>query len=236
MRRAALLILPLLVVLGMTKPQALVRAQDAPTLTDSPSAPAGDTPTPQPVLPALAINYPAQGEVLRGQVPVTGAITISGFTGWELAFSYADDTTDTWFLLAKGSDPLTGELATWDTTGLVDGNYSLRLRVRSSDAYQDVLVRGLRVANYTVFTATPSPTQSPTGTLMPTETLTPLPTFTAIATQAPTITPTFTRLPPNPLTIGPGTILFNLTQGIALVFVLFAFFGAILWLRRPRRS
>lgn len=232
MRRAAFLLFLILVIVGMSWPQASAHAQDAPTPTESPSAQTGDTPTPQLVSATLKINYPPTGETLRGPIPITGTIPAEGFTRWELAFAHADNPTDTWFLLASGVEPISGQLATWDTTLLTDGDYLLRLRVQASDAYQEVLIERLRIANYTVHTATPTSTQPPTITA--TATPTPLPP-TATITATPTIRPSSTPLPPNPAILDGASILFNLAQAVTVVFAVFAFFGAILWLRRPRR-
>ena len=101
---------------------------------------------------------------VRGVVPISGSLTLPGFSSWELAFAPLDNPTDTWFLLKSGSELNSGELYLWDTSLLTDGDYSLRLRAAFPDAYREVLVSPIQVRNYSTDTATRSPTISPTST------------------------------------------------------------------------
>ena len=153
---------------------------------------------------------------------IRGSSNETGFLSSEIDFTYAGDTTGTWFLIATGSQAVeSNTLATWDTTNITDGNYDLRLRVYLNDGtHLDALIPNLRVRNYTpVETPTPAPTAI-LPTLTPTETLTPTPY------------PTPTVLPPNPAVLTQVEISTSLAYGglgaVGLIFVM----GIYLWLRR----
>jgi hypothetical protein len=131
-----------------------------------------------------SISQPLPGGVLQGEVNIVGNTDIPGFSSAEVAFSYADDTTSTWFLIATISEPSSGQiLTTWDTSSITDGTYTLRLRVILMDStHLDILAPGLRVRNYTpIETPTPAPT-APEATALPTitPTGTPYPTPTQL--------------------------------------------------------
>jgi hypothetical protein len=80
----------------------------------------------------------------------------------EVSFAYGSDAGRTWFLIQESQQPVSGgALATWDTTTLTDGDYDLRLLVSLKDGtQQQVVVKGLRVRNYTPVEAS-SPTVTP---------------------------------------------------------------------------
>jgi hypothetical protein len=136
---------------------------------------------------------PRQGQVLQGVVTIRGSSDLSGFVSAEVAFTYSTDTTGTWFLISKSSQPVRLDtLATWDTTTITDGEYILRLRVHlKGGSSVDLLVTNLRVRNYTpVETPTPEPTAIlPTATLIPTLTFTPYPLPTPLPTNPAILTP-----------------------------------------------
>ncbi|PKN92717.1 MAG: hypothetical protein CVU44_13745 [Chloroflexi bacterium HGW-Chloroflexi-6] len=220
------LILFLVFFLWMVIPGS-VSAQDADS-TPSPTATAAgeaDPLTPQPAPAAIGITFPQAGEIVKGSVPISGLITQPGFSAWELAFSPIDNPTGTWFLLATGSETLEGQIYTWDTTSLTDGDYALRLRVRYSDAYREALVAPVRIRNYSVENSpTPSPTDPPTDTPTATARSTLLiPTSTATSTPRPTPR----SLPPNPATLENGEIFASLLQGAGYVGLAFLLFGIL---------
>lgn len=170
----------------------------------------------------VSLLAPKQGEVLQGVVTIRGTNAIQGFGSSELDFAYSDDTTGTWFLIVTSDQPAEGDiLATWDTTTISDGNYTLRLRVTMADgSFQDATVTDLRVRNYTaVETPTPAPTQvQPTP--LPTVTMTPIPF------------PTPTGLPRNPADITPSDVSLSLVYGGVGAVVLLVILGIYLNLRR----
>ncbi len=213
-----------------------VSAQEASPTPDV-GTPAGtqtlipEIPTPSPI----NIIYPVHGLRLTGVVVITGSIALDGWTSYELAFAFANDRSDSWFVFAGGRNPLAGTaLGSWKTTAISDGDYNLRLRVFSPGSFQDGFVYGLRVRNYTPDTPVP--------TLTLASTVTPEATATPVATAAPTFTPTVTltiypsptALPPNPATLGSTEIVFNLGRGALLIVFLFGVFGLFVRLRhRP---
>jgi len=179
----------------------------------------------------LAITAPQSGQVVQGLAVISGSVTLLGFSYYELAFAYEGDPTGTWFILQTSSMPVSeGELGTWDTGVLTDGDYSLRLRVYLLDgSTQETTVTGLRVRNYTAApTVIPTMTETPfAGIVAPTALLsTPAP-----ATVTPT-RPTPTPLPPNPASLGVPSIYSALGRGALLALSLFLAIGFFLRLRR----
>jgi len=152
---------------------------------------------PGPVAAQAGLNpvilQPHNGDVLQGSVAITGSSDIAGFASLEIDFAYADDSTGTWFLLASLNQPVqSGTLAQWDTTGITDGNYNLRLRVSLTDgSFRDATVQGLQVRNYTPAELPTSlaPASQPATALQATPTETPFPTPTALPRNPAALTP-----------------------------------------------
>jgi hypothetical protein len=168
------------------------------------------------------IDSPHPGQVLQGIVGVNGSSDVSGFKSAEVSFSYMDDPTGTWFMIATETQPISNDrLATWDTTAITDGNYVLRLRVNLVDGTtRDVHVQDLRVRNYTpVETLTPPPV-TPEATIIPT------------AVASPTPLPTPTTLAQNPATLASIDISTSFVYGGLATILLFILIRIYLWLRR----
>lgn len=181
--------------------------------------------------PALAIASPAPGEVLRGQVTVTGTLAAPGFTLAQLEFAYADNPTDTWFSIQVFSEPIVDStLALWDTTSITDGEYVLRLRASLEDGTLQEVTVPIQIGNDL---PVPSPTVEPTAT--PQENLIQVPTpFLLAASPTPTELPrpTPTMLPANPVSLEPNEIYQSLGRGALVILGLFALAGLILRARR----
>lgn len=129
------------------------------------------------------IRSPVDGQAVQGLLTIEGSASHPFFEAYDLAFTYSENPTDTWFSIADTvADPVSdGPLALWDTTGLTDGTYRLRLRVFLSNGnVLQVFVENLRVRNYTPIEP------APVGTLQPESTPTAAP---------PTRTPRPTPLP-----------------------------------------
>lgn len=179
----------------------------------------------------LVIVSPETGQVVQGLVIVSGTVTVLGFSSYELSFAYGDDQTGTWFTLQNSSLPVfEGELGTWDTTTLTDGDYILRLRVFLLDgSIQETIVPDLRVRNYTpVPTSTPAPTATVVAQFA-------APTAQLIAPALATVTPshpTPTPFPPNPAGLLIPSISGALGRGAILALLLILGVGLILRLRR----
>jgi len=235
-----LILFLLLPVFLLTVGAGVVFAQQASPTPESATLPPGGSPTGTQTLIAeiatqspLDITYPVHGLKVTGVVAITGKIGVSGWTRYELAFAFADNQSENWFVFAGGNSPLSGTaLGSWKTTAISDGDYNLRLRVYMSGSFQDGFVYGLRVRNYTLDTPLPtlSPTRTATSAATITPTLTPVPTFTS--TLTPTTFPSPTVLPSNPASLGNTEIVFDLARGALLIVFLFGVFGVLLRLRR----
>jgi hypothetical protein len=168
------------------------------------------------------IDEPRPGGVLQGVVTITGTSDIAGFVSAEISFTYTDDPTGTWFLIAINEQPVSNHtLVTWDTTVITDGNYVIRLRVNLTDgSIREFLVSDLRVRNY-------SPVETPTPLPVAPE-ATPLPTIKPTAMPFPTPT----VLPRNPATLAPTDVSASILYGGMAAILTFIFIGIYLWLRR----
>lgn len=180
--------------------------------------------------PPVAITSPAPGELLRGQVTITGKVDVPSFLSAGLDFGYASDPTNTWFNIQSFSQSLTDStLAVWDTTSITDGDYVLRLRVNFEDGtFQEVTVP-IQIGNDVQPTATLEPTTTPE----PESVLIPTP-FLLAASPTPTDLPrpTPTALPPNPVSLGQSQIYASLGRGALVILGLFALAGLIIRVRR----
>jgi hypothetical protein len=177
------------------------------------------------------ISSPQAGDVIRGRVQITGNMAVPNFASAELAFKYASDSADNWFMIQTFSQPTADSaLAVWDTTTLTDGDYNLRLRIFLIDGtFQDVQVSDLKIRNDTL-----EPTQ-----FVPTETA--LPQFNA-ATSFPALNqptsiaiitfPSSTPLAANPASVTTSSIYSTFGRGALIVLALFAFYSLILRLRK----
>jgi hypothetical protein len=127
------------------------------------------------------IVAPSPGEAVQGLVTVQGSASHPLFTSYDLTFTYQDEPITTWFPIVESRDVevVDGRLGLWDTTGISDGEYLLRLRVHleNGTTLEDI-IEGVRIRNKSVIeTATPAavggilPTATappPTPTLRPT--------------------------------------------------------------------
>ena len=153
--------------------------------------------------PTSVITSPSSGAVVNGQLAVTGTALDAHLDSWILDYG-AGERPSAWVTIASGSTAVvSGLLGTWNTVGLPDGTYSLRLRVTDQASHTSRYTVGVilqvptasptRTATATpTFSRTPTCTATYTATPAPTATRTPTPTFTATstATATPTRTPT----------------------------------------------
>jgi hypothetical protein len=135
------------------------------------------------------IITPLEGATVSGSVPILGTATHSQFTRYELAFGYNSNPTDTWFSI---QDPVQAQvvndvLGRWDTTGVTDGVYTLRLRVYSSErVFNEALARGIRVQNATPTPPPPAPAEVTAAPLAPVPSATPIIVLPPTSTPRPT--------------------------------------------------
>ena len=182
----------------------------------------------------LTISSPQAGQILRGKVEIVGNLDVPNFSSAELAFGYtlpegsASNSADNWFAIQAFLQPVEKSLlATWDTTKLTDGDYTLRLRVFLQDgSFQDALVSGLKIRN-----DVPLPTDVPTATLTPTATHPPA-TPTAQPATATIAIPSPTNLAVNPASVTTFSIYSTFARGGLVALVLFIIFSLLLRLRK----
>ncbi len=131
------------------------------------------------------ISGPVGSSTIRGKISIVGSATYPSFQFYVLEFS--PENTNQWQFIADSRKAVLNDtLAIWDTTGIPDGTYTLRLRVVRVDGnYSEAFAQHLVVAN-----AQPLPTNTP-AVITPTFSITALQTITIQAT-----TPTATPLPP----------------------------------------
>lgn len=181
--------------------------------------------------PPVAIVFPVPGEILSGQVTITGRTDVPGFVSSQLDFSYASNPTETWFALQTSTQPVAdAALLVWDTTIITDGEYILRLRVFADDgSFQEITVP-VKVQNDTpiptpalVFTPTPGSLEGgfPTPFLV-----------AASPTSTSTPRPTPTLLPANPVTLNQQAVYASLGRGALVILGIFALVGLFLRIRR----
>lgn len=191
------------------------------------------------------ITDPVAGSRVRGIVPVVGTASHPTFQRYELAFAYDPDPTGTWFTI---QDPLTapvtnGPLGRWDTSGVTDGVYALRLRVYGSErTFIETIVRGVRIQNtLPTPTATLAPTvpPEPTATLAPTVTAAPLGATPLVASR-PSVSEPGAALGTGALTLADERVTAAFWQGARLALAIFGILGLYvgartMWRRQNRR-
>lgn len=185
--------------------------------------------------PPVAVTSPQPGETLRGQIDIQGRMDTPNFASAELAFTYtvsASDSGASWFTIQTFLQPIANSaLATWDTTTITDGDYTLRLRVILQDGtFQDALVNDLKIRNDERL-----PTVPPTQTFADFTFLNQTPGAQAQNQETPTpelIFPTSTPLPENPASLTSSDILTIFWQSALVILILFLFFSLILRLRK----
>ncbi len=226
----------LLILFSLPTRRALTQGTDG---TDAPASTAESTATPTspratitPVStaePQIVISVPAPGQAVQGKFTIMGTSSVIGFQSAELSFSYAENPTDTWFLIFNTEEAVSaGSLAEWDTTNMTDGEYALRLVVTLENGTQlSSIVPGLRVRNYTpIETSTPTPvTPTTVSELEGTN------TFTPTHTPHP---PTSTPFPPNPAQVSNQDLAVSFTQGALLTMGAFALGGLYIVVRKLR--
>ena len=183
--------------------------------------------------PPLAITSPLAGDVLRGEITITGTTDIENFLSAQLDFTYASNPAGNWFTLQTVSQPvLSSALAIWNTASISDGDYILRLRVNLVDGtFQEVTVP-VKIQNDTPFsTSTPELVATSTPDSVTIQIPTP---FLLAASPTPTEVPrpTPTALPTNPVSLHQNEILISLGRGALVIIGIFIFAGLLIRVRR----
>jgi hypothetical protein len=179
----------------------------------------------------VSIQWPQSGQALLGNIEIFGNTAVDGYKSAEILFGYANDTTNTWFLIAQSDLPVeNGVLANWDTTVISDGNYNIKLSVTLQDgALISSIVQGVRVRNYSpIEPDTPMPvthtsTPEPGNTPVPTATISPIP-------------PTATPLPTNPVILTSTDFIAGFGRGVLIALGFFIFLGIYLGIRSMNKN
>ncbi len=141
-----------------------------------------------------SISYPTSGLVVSGVVDIIGTATHPNMHSYQLRYAPGPQPTgdSQWvdFAIVQATQVDNGVLASWNTTGLPDGQYTLALAVWGQDDPSNPYV--FFVTNLTVNNAAAPPTPTPEET--PTSTPEPLPT----AVTGPTPTPVTIEQPATP--------------------------------------
>jgi hypothetical protein len=152
-----------------------------------------------PITSIVAIGSPPDGGFVDGVVPVIGTTMMPDFESYDLQFASAV-SPDVWRWISGPhlAQVVDGELTTWDTNGLEDGEYILRLVVHAlSGGSSEARVR-VFISHGTIPTPTDTPGPTATPTPEPTETPVVVPTLppsTETPTPEPTLPPTETVEP-----------------------------------------
>jgi membrane peptidoglycan carboxypeptidase len=146
-----------------------------------PPAPTGECDVNTPVA-VVQMTQPTTNQLLSGTVPVTGVINATNFANYQILVLRADGTQ------VFSSGALTNQVSianstmfTLDTRTIPDGDYVVRLDVRSTTGGYVQIDAAVRIDN-------PDPTAIPTAIVFPTQVpsqfLTPLPFDTVIPAQS----------------------------------------------------
>ncbi len=185
------------------------------------------------------INSPLPAAILQGSVPITGTTSLPGFLRWELSFAYANDTTDTWFLINAIEDPVANaQLFIWDTTTVTDGDYHLKLKVYLMDgSTPEARVTDLKIRNYTPVPEHTATIDLQTEAPQPivTENIATTVTMPSMTTYTPTRGPVIisSQTPINPAEIRESSVFTFISLGALVTLITF---GVISLLLRIRRS
>ena len=176
------------------------------------------------------LTSPSDGQVLHGQVHITGTADAPDFGSAELSFAYTAFATATWFEIQTIDQPiLDAELGSWDSTAISDGDYVLRLRVSSQSGSTSEAVVRVQVRNYTTGeSASPTAVDTPRPDLQIAAPMSIVPSETA----RPPSPPTPTALPANPAALTGASLYREFWLGALLVGGFAVLVGMIVLRRR----
>jgi len=87
------------------------------------------------VFPTAEITFPEDGAAIRATVNITGSASGDHFDYYMVEYGEGENPS-TWTLLFSSREPVTqGTLATWDTTQVSEGQYTIRLTVVDTYTY-----------------------------------------------------------------------------------------------------
>jgi membrane peptidoglycan carboxypeptidase len=153
-----------------------------------------ETCTAAPVATVVEITDPPPFGVVQGVVTIIGTVQMPDFEHYDVMFSAAGSEEWRWISGPHLAPVNQGVLTTWDTGGLSDGDYTLRLVVRAQSGGTTEARVLVRVGSGETPTPTETPSPTETWTPKPTETLPLLPTLPP-SSETPTPEPTPTETP-----------------------------------------
>lgn len=169
------------------------------------------------------IVSPNPGGVVQGLFIIEGSASHPLFEAYDLSFTFQQAPLATWFPIVETRrvEVVDGRLGLWDTNGISDGEYKLRLRVflENGTTLEDV-IEGVRIRN-----------------VSPVETSTPA----AIGGTLPSATPPPPTPTPRPTPIalveapGGSSVLVALQSGLFVGGMIVLGLGAYLYVRRRLR-
>lgn len=182
----------------------------------------------------VEITSPRSGDELRGLIEIQGRMDSPDFASAELAFTYTPSAADPaagWFPIQVFSPPTTNPmLASWDTTAVTDGDYTLRLRVTLKDGSTvDAIATELKIRNNVPLPTSTAPPTLADFNFQPID-----PAQESVGTAIPTqrVFSASTPLPENPASLRTSLISRIFWQSALAALILFAFFSLILRLRK----
>ena len=146
--------------------------------------------------PNVVISSPGGGQSIQGGIQITGQASApdGAFSRYEI--QYAPAGTENWVTITTATTPqpnANSMLATWDTTSVPNGNYTLRIVMYANNTFGGSVSYRVDVTIVNILpTSTPQPTATPQPIIVPTDIppiASPLP-FDPIGNPTPTIDPT----------------------------------------------
>jgi hypothetical protein len=157
--------------------------------TPSPTPSPGPSPTPTPGEARAAITGPEMGQNLSGVAAIDGTATAADFRDYVLEFTPDPSPSNVQWQPIQGAveqQVRDDVLGVWDTTGVEDGRYILRLTVRHHFSEPTTTEVRVYVSNAT---ETPVPLPGTPTPPSPASSPTPGPSPTSLIEQPPTRTP-----------------------------------------------
>jgi hypothetical protein len=108
----------------------------------------------------VRIDAPRQGSFVKGKVTITGKAVSDHFVGYRVEVGAGESPAE-WETLVSSLEPQSGgELAEWDTRGLDDGLYTIRIVLVDSE--RGILITFVRVNVGENIRRNPTPEPTPT--------------------------------------------------------------------------
>lgn len=181
-------------------------------------------------LDLVRILSPKSGDVLQGNVVITGTVTGVGLQYAEISFQFQDtENSDEWFLISRiDNSVIDDDLISWDTSSIADGNYRLLVKGFYEDGHQlQAISDQLRIRNYT-------PIETKTADEILTTPVITSESVVITSTSTPPILSTATNMPSNNLSLEMNDLFASATTGAVIGILVLIVLGVWLIIRRRR--